>query len=117
MTESRPPEPPTSFSLSRRLFPAMVGASGVSISSEIGTEFTGELLAGRVPLGDLFYASFDSEFYAPWSWLRWLWEYGNSADPYVRHAVRHGAAGVLAGIAVSVLAGVLLSRWMWRSAL
>lgn len=117
MTESRPPEPSTYYPLSRRLLPVMVGASGVSISSEIGTELTGELLAGRVPLGDPFYVSFDSEFYAPWSWLRWLWEYGNSADPYVRLAVRHSAAGVLAGIAVSVLAGVLLSRWMRRSAL
>lgn len=117
MTESRPSEPSTDYSLSRRLLPAMVGASGVSISSEIGTELTGELLAGRVPLGDPFYVSWDSEFYSPWSWLRWLWEYGNSADPYVRHAVRHGAAGVLAGIAGSVLAGILLSRWMRRSAL
>ncbi len=115
MTESRHPEPPTYYSLSRRLLPAMVGASGVSISSGIGTELTGELLSGHVQLGDPLYVSFDSEFYAPWSWLRWLWEYANSADPYVRHAVRHGAAGILAGIAGSILAGILLNRWIRRS--
>jgi hypothetical protein len=96
------------------LFPGIIGGAGITYSGCIGTGNISVPLEERVPLGDPFYVSFDSDFYAPWCWLRWFREYGNSSDPLVRHVVRHETAWILVGIVASILAAILLDQCIRR---